>query len=126
VAAPGGRPYRRPTVRKVLVDMHVPPAWRRWLTRVSLALAVAVVIAYVPYRLTGGGDDRVLRLRTQLDENRGELRRLEAVNARLLREIDGLRSDVGAIEDRARDELGMVYPGELVLRVAPAAPEATP
>jgi cell division protein FtsB len=111
-------------VRKVLVDMHVPPAWRRWATRVGLALAVAVAIAYVPYRLTGGGDDRVLRLRAQLADTRTELRKLEAANARLLREIDGLRQDVGAIEDRARDELGMVYPGELVLRVAqrPEAP----
>jgi cell division protein FtsB len=110
-------------VRKVLVDMHVPPAWRRWTTRVGLALAVAVVIAYVPYRLTGGGDDRVERLRTQLADRRREIRRLEVSNARLLREIDGLRQDVGAIEDRARDELGMVYPDELVLRVMPRPPE---
>ena len=105
-------------MRKVLVDMHVPPVWRRWTTRVGLALGVAVAIAYLPYHLTGSDDDRVLRLRDQLASRRAEIHRLEAANARLLREIDALRSDVGAIEDRARDELGMVYPGEVVLRVA--------
>jgi hypothetical protein len=34
-------------VRKVLADMHVPPAWRRWIARVSLALAVAMVVALI-------------------------------------------------------------------------------
>jgi len=102
--------------------MHVPPVWRRWATRVALALAVAVVIAYVPYRITGGGDDRTERLRDQLEDARAESSRLEVANSRLLREIDALSRDVGAIEDRARDELGMVYPGELVLRVGDPHP----
>src|SRR5690349_10802762 len=95
--------------------MHVPPTWRRWLTRLGLALAVALVIAFVPELI--GIDDRASRLREQLDDNQAEMARLRDENRRLEREIDALRNDVATIEDRARDELGWVYPGELVLRV---------
>jgi cell division protein FtsB len=113
-------------VRKVLADMHVPPALRRWSIRVALATVVALVVTYVPWRMSGGGD-RADRLSGQLEQIRGEARELEAENARLEREIHALRTEPAAIEDHARDELGMVYPGELVLRVeAPPAEEASP
>src|SRR5688572_17486368 len=42
-------------VRKVLADMHVPPAWRRWSTRAVIAVAIALAVAYVPWRVAGGG-----------------------------------------------------------------------
>jgi cell division protein FtsB len=32
-------------------------------------------------------------------------------------EVEALRTDPSAIEAHARDELGMVYPGEIVLRL---------
>src|SRR5262245_18674301 len=95
--------------------MHVPPVWRRWGARIGLAIAIAVAIAYLPWR--AASDDRGDKLRAQLGETDAEIQRLERANARLQREIDALRTDVGAIVDRARDELGMVYPGEVVLRV---------
>ena len=95
--------------------MHVPPAWRRWGARVGLSLAIAIAIAYLPWRASG--EERIDKLRTQARETDGEIQRLELANAKLRREIDALRHDVGAIVDHARDELGMVYPGEVVLRV---------
>jgi cell division protein FtsB len=102
-------------VRKVLADTHVAPAWRRWGARVGLSLALAIAIAYVPWR--AGGEQKIEKLRTQIGETDAEIARLQAANARLRREIDALETDVGAIVDHARDELGMVYPGEVVLRV---------
>lgn len=102
-------------MRKVLADTHVAPAWRRWGARVALSVALAIAIAYVPWR--AGGEERIEKLRTQLDATDVEIARLQTANARLHREIDALRTDVGAIVDHARDELGMVYPGEVVLRV---------
>jgi cell division protein FtsB len=95
--------------------MHVPPAWRRWGARVGLSVALAIAIAYVPWRVHS--DQRIERLRDQLAGSRAEIARLTTDNARLAREIDALEHDVGAIVDHARDDLGMVYPGELVLRV---------
>lgn len=97
--------------------MHVPPAWRRWATRVVIALAVALAVAYLPWRISGG--DRVPRLRAQLDQIRAESASLEAEILRLDREIRALRADPAVIEEHARDELGMVSPGELVLRIDP-------
>ena len=104
--------------------MHVPPALRRWSIRLVLAVIVAAAIAWVP----AGDDARAARLRRQLDDIRDEAAELRTRNMRMAAEVEALRTDPSAIEAHARDELGMVYPGELVLRVAPpqATPEATP
>lgn len=98
---------------RVLADMHVPPALRRWSIRLVLALVIAAAIAWVP----GGDDARAAHLRRQLDGLRDEIVALKARNARLAAEVEALRTDPSAIEAHARDELGMVYPGEIVLRL---------
>jgi cell division protein FtsB len=101
---------------RIPADMHVPPALRRWATRLGLALVVAIAIGYLP----GGAlrrDPRAIKLHAQLDELQAQERELAAGNAVLSRDIEALRTDVGAIETRARSELGMVYPDEIVLRV---------
>ncbi len=103
---------------RVLADMHVPPALRRWSVRLVLALVVAALIAWVP----AGDDDRATRLRGQLDDLRAEQAALRTKNARLATEVEALRTDPKAIEAHARDELGMVYPGELVLRLEAPSP----
>jgi cell division protein FtsB len=101
---------------KHLADMHVAPPLRRWLTRLGLALLVAIALGYVPGQLMRR-DPRAAKLAEQLEAARAEARELAARNAALYREVHALRTDVGAIEDRARADLGMVYPDEVVLRV---------
>ncbi len=97
--------------------MHIPPALRRWSVRLVLAIVVATLIGYLPgYVLRR--DPRTTMLREQLDALDAEARALAAGNAALRREIRGLSTDVGAIEARARADLGMVYPDEVVLRIA--------
>lgn len=96
--------------------MHEAPALRRWLTRLGLALVVAVAIGYVPGQLMRR-DPRAAKLAQDLEALRDEARELAGHNAALYREVNALRTDVGAIEDRARGDLGMVYPDEVVLRV---------
>ena len=81
-----------------------------------LAIVVAVGIAYVPGQVMRR-DPRTVKLERQLDELAVEARALRAGNADLVRDIEALRSSVGAVEDRARADLGMVYPDEIVLRV---------
>jgi cell division protein FtsB len=51
-----------------------------------------------------------------------EIEALQAENASLATEIAALRSDPRAIERVAREELGMLRPGETVFLVRPAAP----
>ena len=102
--------------------MYVRPAFRRWAVRLGLAMAIAVAIGYVPGQVARR-DPRAARLEAQVEQLTAEARDVAAKNAELRREIAALRSDVGAIEDRARADLGMVYPDELVLRLAPVAIE---
>ena len=96
--------------------MHVAPPLRRWMTRLGLAIVVAIAIGYLPGELLRR-DPRSAKLERSLEEMRKESRELAAQNQALYREVDALRSDVGAIEARARTDLGMVYPDEVVLRV---------
>lgn len=61
----------------------------------------------------------VRQQRVKLAQVNAEVATLTAKNAELREEIDHLRSDEATIERIAREELGLVKPGEVVLR-APA------
>jgi len=98
---------------RVLADMHVPPALRRWSIRLVLALVVAAAIAWVP----AGDDAQAARLRQQLESLQREGATLRTRNTAMAAEVEALRTDPSAIEAHARDEMGMVYPGEIVLRL---------
>jgi len=106
------------TVHRVLADTHVPPALRRWGARIALALVVAVGIGFLPARVLAR-DPRTVKLHTQLDALDADAKALAVGNAALIRDIEALRTDIGAIEDRARADLGMVYPDEIVLEIKP-------
>lgn len=101
--------------------MHVPPALRRWATRCGLAVVVAIAIGYLPGSVLRN-DPRTAKLHTQLDALDAEAAKLTTTATRLNHEIDALRTDVGAIEDHARADLGLVYPDEVVIRIPPPAP----
>lgn len=109
---------------KIFADTHIPPAFRRWGARFALAVLIAIAIGYVPGQIVRR-DPRAGKLELQLDQLAGEAREVAAQNQVLRQEIAALRSDIGAIEDRARADLGMVYPDEIVLRLPlQAAPES--
>lgn len=96
--------------------MHIPPAFRRWGVRLVMAIVVAIAIGYIPAQVLRR-DPRTAKLAAQIDELDKEARALAVTNAALARDVHALKTDVGAIEDRARADLGMVYPDEIVLRV---------
>ena len=100
----------------VLADTHVAPATRRWAMRFVLAIVVAIAIGYLPGEVLRR-DARAIKLEGQLEQLRAEAREIAEGNAALVRDIEALRSDVNAIEERARADLGMVYPDEVVLSV---------
>lgn len=101
--------------------MHVPPALRRWGARFGLALIVAIGIGYLPGQALRE-DPRTVKLHGQIEELDTEAKQLVESNAALMRDIEAMKTDVGAIEDRARADLGMVYPNEVVLRVQGTQP----
>jgi cell division protein FtsB len=103
-------------VPKVLADMHIPPAMRRWGTRLGLAVIVAIAIGYVPGEVLRH-DPRTDKLHSQIEQLQAEAKILEGENAALVNDVEALETDVHAIEDHARADLGMVYPDEVVIRV---------
>src|SRR5262245_25919324 len=96
--------------------MHIPPAFRRWATRLVLAVFVAMAIGYLPGEVLRH-DPRAAKLHAQLDQLAAEAKRLAADNAALMRDVEALHTDVSAIEDTARADLGMAYPDEVVIRI---------
>lgn len=57
------------------------------------------------------------RLRTAIEQQQAENRRLEVRNEALAAEVADLKSGLGAIEERARTELGMIRKGETFYQV---------
>jgi len=102
---------------------------KTWLGRLVAALAVTVLLGYIPYHVYArSGLARTIALRRDLATLRAHNREVRAENERLAREAEALRGDLGAIERVARAELGWVRPGELVVDLGAGAttPGVTP
>ncbi len=98
----------------VLPRVHPRPSWL-----VAGVLTLLLVVA-------GLGDRGVLqlwRLRGEIETLHREVQTLEAENERLARAIADLHDNPEVIERIAREELGLVRPGERVLRF-PRSPRA--
>lgn len=79
-------------------------------------MVVALAIANLPF-LISGSDGRAEHLRRQLDDTLAQVRMLERSNRQLLDEVESLRTDPTATVNRARHDLGLVFPDELVVRI---------
>jgi cell division protein FtsB len=89
----------------------------RWLR--VLLLALVVLLGVLQYRLWfgNGGRQAVEVLDTRVQEQRRQNEGLGQRNAALAAEVADLKSGEAAIEERARNELGMIRPGETFYRV---------
>jgi cell division protein FtsB len=89
----------------------------RWLR--VLLLALVVLLGILQYRLWfgNGGRQAVEVLDTRVQEQRRQNEGLGQRNAALAAEVADLKSGEAAIEERARNELGMIRPGETFYRV---------
>ena len=89
---------------------------KTWAGRLAAAAVVVFVLAYVPYHVyVRSGLARTIVLRHELTALRAHNQELAAENERLAREAEALRADPAAIERVARDELGWVHTGEIVV-----------
>ena len=84
----------------------------------TAALAV-LAVSFVAYG--GQSLSRAWTLKKEVDSLEREVDALRADTARLTAEVDRLRTDPDYIEQIARDKLGLVKPGDRVLKLPPAA-----
>ncbi len=101
--------------------MHVPPMWRRWLLRMGLAAVIALGFAVVPARFLADGGPAA-QLERETDGLRREILTLREQKRQLQREVHALSTDVRAIEAIARDELGLAFVGDRIIKLVPVAP----
>ena len=91
---------------------------RRWLYRIAGAALIAALLAWVPDRIyESDGYVRYRRMSTELeglDRRREDLRK---ENGALRRDVKRLRGDLESLRRVARDELGLIDPGDIVIRV---------
>jgi cell division protein FtsB len=86
----------------------------RWLT---LTLLVLIAALQWPLWLGKGSWFRVWQLDRQLQQQRAVNQQLIARNAALDAEVRDLKQGTDAIEERARDELGMTRNGEVFFQL---------
>ncbi len=91
------------------------PWWKRPFCLVVAVVTLSLGMAAV----SASGEKGLKRLRSlsaevrQIEESNAEI---EAFNTRLSRQIEALRNDPAAQEALAREELGLVRPGDRVFR----------
>jgi cell division protein FtsB len=95
----------------------------KWLTALLL-----VILLVLQYRLWVGEGSfaEVVSLKREIVEQQLELERLDARNRALQAEVDSLKRDLEAVEERARSDLGMIRENEVFYQVIkePRPPES--
>jgi cell division protein FtsB len=84
---------------------------------ILICLTVLLVLIQYPLWLGKGGWLRVWDLSRQVDTARDKERELQARNAKLAGEVQDLKEGTGAVEERARYELGLVKEGEIFVQI---------
>jgi cell division protein FtsB len=83
-------------------------------------LSTAIVLLQYPLWLGEGGWLKVREHAHQVETQQSLNERLKTRNAGLVAELGDLKQGRDAIEERARNELGMIAPDEWFVRVVPA------
>jgi len=84
---------------------------------ITLALAALLLLIQYPLWLGKGGMLAVADLRDQVALAQAHTDGLKARNAKLDSEVRDLREGLGAVEERARLELGMIKQNEIFVQV---------
>jgi cell division protein FtsB len=90
------------------------------LRLILIILTWLQVLIQYPLWLGKGGWLRVWDLSRQLDSALDKERELKARNDKLAGEVQDLKEGTGAVEERARYELGLVKDGEIFVQVLQA------
>ncbi len=93
---------------------------------VTLILVVLLILLQFKLWLGEGGFREVARLETRVEEQRQKNTDLLQRNAELQAEVEDLRERLDAVEERARNELGLIKQSEQFYQVVPPPPENQP
>ena len=93
----------------------------KWL---AFALFVVIVLLQQRLWLSESGVQELNRLESAVAAQRGEDDRLRDRNRQLAAEVRDLKSGYGALEERARRDLGMIGSNESFYQVVPAHAQA--
>ena len=91
---------------------------KRWLVLLA-ALAILIAVSSVVGKKSVVKVLRMSKTRTELQQ---EITRLKQVNEGLTREIQSFANNPGQVEVIAREDLGLVKPGEIVYQFSPPRP----
>ena len=86
---------------------------------VTVALLLLLASVQAGLWLGDGGLPTVMRLQAQLDRQLQANAAQRVANQRLSAEVDDLRQGLEMVEERARADLGMVKPDEILVQYAP-------
>lgn len=84
---------------------------------ILISLTALLVLIQYPLWLGKGGWLRVWDLSKQVDSALVKEQELKARNAKLASEVQDLKEGTGAVEERARYELGMIKDNEVFVQI---------
>lgn len=84
---------------------------------ITISLAALLLLIQYPLWLGKGGWLRVWELDRQATATQKKNDELKARNAKLNSEVQDLKDGTGAVEERARYELGMIREGEIFVQI---------
>lgn len=87
---------------------------------VTLAIAVLLALVQAELWFGKGGMPYAVALKTQLDAQNATNRAAQLRNEQLAAEVSDLKEGLEMVEEKARAELGMVKPDEILVQVAAA------
>lgn len=93
---------------------------------ITISLALLLALIQHPLWLGKGGWLRVWDLDQQVNEAHDKNIVLKARNDKLASEVKDLQNGTGAIEERARTELGMIKEGEIFIQLLAPSTSAIP
>ena len=89
---------------------------------VALLLLLLLLLVHVQLWSGRGSIHEVAALRAQLTEQQAANAKARLANDQLNAEVQDLKQGLDIVEEKARNELGMVKPGEIYVEVLPGQP----
>jgi cell division protein FtsB len=99
------------------VQIHAP-FWRRHLLEI---LGLALLVLGIHDVFGAHGYLAMRRSEKQIEQLYGQIEKLNHENQSLAEQVNALKTDPKAIEKIAREDMGLVRPGETIFKLPPPA-----